>query len=107
MCLFTSFALGADDYRELINAAAGYDLTTDEVMKIGERIWNLERQFNLNAGISPGEDKLPARFSEPLPDGPQKGAVVHIDKLLPEYYKLRGWSEKGIPENDKLKELDI
>lgn len=107
MCLFTSFALGADDYRELINAAAGYDLTTEEVMKIGERIWNIERQFNLKAGISPDEDKLPARFSEPLPDGPQKGAVVHIDKLLPEYYKLRGWSEKGIPENDKLAQLDI
>lgn len=97
MCLFTSFALDLDDYKDLINAATGYNFTAEEILSIGERIWNLEKKFNLNAGISPAENKLPDRFlNEPLPDGPQKDAVVHLDKLLPEYYKIRGWSEKRI-----------
>ena len=108
LCLFTSFALGADDYKDLINAATGYNFATEEILGIGERIWNLERKFNLNAGIFPTEDKLPDRFlNEPLPDGPQKGAVVHLDKLLPEYYKIRGWSEKGILDENKIRELSL
>ncbi len=108
LCLFTSFALGADDYKDLINAATGYDLTTEEMLKCGERIWNLERLFNLKAGISPKEDKLPERFlKEPIPEGPQKGAVVKLDVLLKDYYKVRGWNEDGTIPEDKLKELKI
>ncbi len=108
LCLFTSFALGADDYADLINAATGYDMSTDEVMKIGERVWNLERIFNLESGIDPKEDTLPKRFLEdPLPDGPQKGATVRLDVLVPEYYKARGWNEKGIPTDEKRKELGL
>ena len=108
LCLFTSFALGVDDYKDLINAATGYNFTAEEILSIGERIWNLERKFNLNAGISPAEDKLPDRFlNEPLPDGPQKDAVVHLEKILPEYYEIRGWSEKGILDENKVKELDL
>jgi len=107
LCLFTSFALGADDYKDLINAVMGYNFTTEEILGIGERIWNLERKFNLDAGISPAEDKLPDRFNEPLPDGPQKGAVIHLDKTLPEYYKIRGWSERGILDENKIRELNL
>ena len=108
LCLFSSFALGADEYREIINAGADYDFSTEELMKVGERIYNLERQFNLEAGISPDEDTLPDRFiNEPLPDGPQKGNVVHLDKLLPEYYKVRGWTEEGMPSDKKLQELNL
>jgi len=107
LCLFTSFALGTDDYKDLINAAMGYNFTAEEILGIGERIWNLERKFNLDAGISPAEDTLPDRFNEPLPDGPQKGAVVHLDKILPEYYKIRGWSEKGILDENKIRELNL
>lgn len=108
LCLFTSFALGADDYRELINTASGFNLTTEEIMQIGERIWNLERIFNLKAGIKPEDDTLPKRFlNDPLPDGPQKGAVVHLDKLLPEYYKERGWTDDGHVPDSKAKELNI
>ncbi|WP_035589419.1 aldehyde ferredoxin oxidoreductase family protein [Hippea jasoniae] len=108
LCLFSSFALGADDYTELINAGTGFNLTTDEVLKIGERIWNLERLFNFKAGIGPDEDRLPERFEkEPLPDGAQKGSVSHYKDILKEYYKLRGWSEDGYIPEDKLKELEI
>ena len=107
LCLFTSFALGAGEYAEEINAAAGTDLTADDVLKIGERIWNLERKFNLEAGIMPEQDTLPARFDEPLPDGPQKGAKTRFREILPEYYQLRGWNEKGYIPEQKLKELEI
>ncbi len=107
-CLFTSFALGADDYREMLNAAIDFDLSTDDVMKAGERIWNLERKFNLEAGIAPEEDTLPTRFfNDPLPDGPQKGAVSRTKELLPEYYQIRGWEPDGTIPEAKLKELAI
>lgn len=108
LCLFSSFAFGADEYRDLVNAGGGYDFTTDELLKAGERIYNLERIFNLDAGISPEEDTLPKRLlEEPLPDGPQKGAVAHLDELLPEYYAVRGWTEEGILSEEKLKELNL
>ncbi len=105
LCLFTSFALGAGDYKDIVNAVTGFDFTTEELLKTGERIYNLERMFNLKANILPAQDTLPERFlKEPMPDGPNKGIVVKLDKLLPEYYKVRGW-ENGIPSEEKLKEL--
>ncbi len=108
LCLFTSFALGADDYRDLFNAIAGQDLTTEELWKTGDRIWNLERMFNLKAGIAPDQDRLPKRLvSEPIPSGPCKGNVHRLPELLPEYYKERGWDEKGLPTKEKLTELAI
>jgi len=106
-CLFTSFAFGADDYREMLNAATSFNLTTEEMMRVGDRIWNLERKFNFEAGISPAEDILPPRFFEPLPDGPQKGVVSKMKEILPEYYQLRGWDKKGYIPESKLKELAI
>jgi aldehyde:ferredoxin oxidoreductase len=108
LCLFTSFALGADDYADLINAALDINMSTEEVMRIGERIWNMERLYNLEAGIDPKDDTLPKRFlEEPLPDGPQKGAVVRLDVLIPEYYKVRGWDENGKPTEAKKQELGL
>ena len=106
-CLFSSFAFGADDYREMLNAATDFNLTTAEVMLVGERIWALERKFNCDAGILPAEDVLPARFNEPLPDGPQKGAVSRMKEILPEYYQLRGWDAQGYIPAAKLQELGI
>ncbi len=101
LCLFTSFALGADDYRDLLNAVTGFDYTTDEMMLAGERIWNLERKFNYAAGFSSKDDTLPSRFlKEPMPDGPVKGSVVPLDVLLKDYYKVRKWDERGNPRED-------
>ncbi len=108
LCLFSSFALSAEDYLDLINAATGFGYTLEELMKCGERIWNLERLFNLRAGISPEEDKLPERFlKEAMPEGPQKGAVVKLEGLLRDYYKVRGWTEDGKPTEEKKKELGL
>ncbi len=107
LCLFSSFALGLQDYTDLINGATGFSMTAEEVLTIGERIWNLERDFNLKAGISPVTDSLPERFLEPIPDGPQKGAVSHVQQLLPEYYSLRGWNKDGTIPKGKLKQLGL
>ena len=108
ICLFTSFALGADDYKDLFNVIVGQDLTTEELWKTGDRIWNLERLFNLKAGVGPDQDRLPRRLvSEPIPSGPAKGNVHRLPELLPEYYKERGWNEQGLPTEEKLAELAI
>ena len=108
LCLFTSFALGADDYKDMFNAIVGQDWTKETLLEAGDRIWNMERIFNLSAGISPEQDTLPRRLlTEPIPNGPCKGHVHRLPELLPEYYKERGWSENGLPTETKLSQLSI
>ncbi len=109
LCLFSTFGLWADDYRDLLNAALGWDYSTEDYLKIGERIWNAERLFNLKAGLKPlEEDTLPKRLlEEPVPSGPNKGRVVRLREMLPRYYKLRGWNEDGTLPVEKLKELGL
>jgi len=108
LCLFSSFALGASDYAALLSAVTGVEYSVDEALKAGERIWNLERLWNLKAGLTKADDTLPPRFLKaPMPEGASKGQVVHLDVTLPEYYKLRGWDEDGIPTEEKLKELGL
>ena len=106
-CLFTTFALGVDDYAKLLSAVTGWDLTGDDLMKIGERIYNLERLIINKYGFDSKDDVLPKRLlEEKMPEGPSKGHVVELDVMLKEYYKLRGWVD-GKPTPEKLKELEI
>jgi len=108
MCLFTSFALGAEDYCDLFNVIVGESWTVEDIHAAGDRIWNIERMFNLDAGIGKEQDTLPKRLlREPIPEGPAKGQVHRLDELLPEYYKIRGWDENGVPTDEKLAELGI
>ncbi len=108
LCLFTSFAIGAEEYADLVNAVCGTTHDADSILEAGERIWNIEKQFNLEAGITPAEDKLPKRLlEEPIPDGPSKGWVHKLSDLLPDYYKLRGWTPGGIPTEERLKKLGL
>lgn len=109
MCLFTSFALGPEDYANLLKARTGFDYTVEEILECGERIWNLERLFNLREGLDPAaEDTLPKRLlEEPIPEGPAKGKVSRIKEMLPEYYELRGWDAGGLPTEKKLEELGL
>ncbi len=108
LCIFTTFGLGADDYRDMLNAALGWDLSTEDYLKIGERIWNAERLFNLKAGLTTEEDTLPKRLTEePMPEGPNKGHVVHLKEMLPRYYALRGWNARGEITKEKIKELGL
>lgn len=108
VCLFTTFALGADELCAMLEAATGAGYTLEEAIKIGERIWNLERLFNLRAGLSGKDDTLPRRIlSEPIPEGPAKGRVARLDEMLPEYYRLRGWTPDGVPTPEKLNDLAL
>ncbi|MCG2729061.1 MAG: aldehyde ferredoxin oxidoreductase family protein [Acetobacterium sp.] len=108
LCLFTSFALGAQQYADMLNEVLGTKWSADDVLLAGERIWNLEKLFNLEAGISPDEDTLPPRFlEEEMPEGPTKGWVHKLDELLPLYYKERGWDEDGIPTEERLEKLGL
>ncbi|MGB9776593.1 MAG: aldehyde ferredoxin oxidoreductase family protein [Anaerolineae bacterium] len=85
---------------------AGYDEET--LLKAGERVYNLERMFLVRAGFSRADDTLPPRMLyEPMPEGPAKGHVVELDRMLPEYYRLRGWDENGVPTPEKLAELGL
>ena len=106
-CLFVTFALGAKDYAELLTAVTGWNLTEQEILKIGERIYNLERVILNKYGFDGKDDTLPKRLlEESMPEGPAKGQVVELEKMKEEYYKLRGWVN-GIPTPEKLKELEI
>ncbi len=109
MCLFTIFGMGyVSDYGPILRAVTGLPYSDDELMKAGERIWNMERLFNLKAGLTGKDDTLPPRLlKEPIPSGPSKGEVCELDRMLPEYYQLRGWDEEGRPTKEKLEELGL
>jgi aldehyde:ferredoxin oxidoreductase len=97
-----------DGIMELINAATGVNYTIDEFVRAGERIFNAERQFLARAGFAKKDDSLPMRIvNDPLPDGPSKGDVCHLDQMLIQYYKLRGWDQNGIPTHKKLEDLEL
>ncbi len=107
LCLFSSFALGADSYAALLNAGTGTDYTPEELMVVGERIYNIERMFNKAAGMKPEDDGLPKRLTEqPISDGPSKGMVSQIEITLPQYYKARGW-ENAFPTEETLARLGL
>jgi aldehyde:ferredoxin oxidoreductase len=107
-CLFTTFGIGGDELAALLSAVTGFHYSTDDFMKAGDRIWNIERQFNLRAGLTAADDTLPERLlKDPIKTGPSKGEVNHLEVMLPEYYQLRGWDDKGVPTADKLKELSL
>ena len=79
-----------------------------QLLKMGERIWNLERLFNLREGFSRKDDRLPPRFSqETLPRGHSKNWVVDLEPLLEEYYRLRGWDKDAVPTEERPEELGL
>jgi aldehyde:ferredoxin oxidoreductase len=115
VCFFPSgFALawGPTHLSRLISACNGWDMTPQEVMNSGERIFNILKAYNIRKGLSRKDDNWPDRFyEEPLPDGPAKGARLsreNIDGLLDEYYSIRGWDKStGLPSQSKLIELGL
>lgn len=93
---------------ELLNAATGADYDLEELELAGERIFNAERLFLVKAGFSRKDDTLPERIlKEPLPEGPGKGMVCHLEEMLDLYYQVRGWTRDGVPTQEKLRELGL
>ena len=108
LCLFLTFGVGLEDILPQLAAATGISYTMEDLMKIGERIWNLERLWNQRAGFTSKDDTLPKRIlEEPVPSGPAKGQVNKLGEMLPEYYQIRGWDAEGRITEAKLKELGL
>jgi aldehyde:ferredoxin oxidoreductase len=107
LCKFSAFAEGVDEYAQQYAAMVGVPFTGEDVLKTGDRIYNLERHYNNLAGFVEGSDSLPARFLEEPSDQPgSEGHVCELELMLAEYYDKRGWVEGIVPES-KLLELEI
>ncbi len=107
LCKFSAFAEGTDEYAQQYSAVVGVPFTSDDVLKTGERIYNLERYYNNLAGFREGSDYLPERFlKEPSTMPGSEGHVCELDLMLEEYYTARGWKNGVVPES-KLQELGI
>jgi aldehyde:ferredoxin oxidoreductase len=104
-------ALQYPEFSELIRLATGMELSPEELMKVGERIYTLERQYLVRLGLARKDDALPPRYlNEPIPYGPSKGEFFRRDELermLDEYYQLHGWDRDGIPSRESLKYLGL
>ena len=108
LCVFTTFAWTLEDIAPQVDAACEGGWTPDKMMEVGERIWNMERVFNNKAGFTAADDRLPERLlKEAAKTGPATGLVNGLDKMLPEYYQLRGWTNEGVPTNETLSRLAI
>ena len=108
LCVFTSFAWTLEDVAPQLDAACEGEWSVDKLLEVGERIWNLERKFNLDAGFTGKDDNLPKRLlKDAAKTGPAEGKTSGLEKMLPEYYEVRGWTDKGIPSNETLSRLAL
>ena len=108
LCNWPLMGLKFNNFVPMINSCLDTDYRADDLLRIGERIWNLERLFNIRAGFDHTHDTLPERFlKEPIQDGPAQGQISKVDEMLPRYYDLRGWSESGEPRADTLQALGL
>jgi aldehyde:ferredoxin oxidoreductase len=115
MCRFTSergFGLFVNDsYAGLVSAVTGWDMTAEELERVGERIVNVERCFNVREGVRRKDDVLPWKvMHEPIPDGPSAGMYCppeELGRMLDAYYEQRGWDGDGVPTRDRLAGLGL
>lgn len=100
-----------EDLARLYNIVTGFNLKATDLKMVGERIINLARLFNIREGFTRKDDNLPPKIiSNPIPSGPSKGALVtkeELDLMLDEYYEVRSWTRDGVPNEEKLKELEL
>ncbi len=107
-CKFTNLAVSEEFFARILTAVTGETFTADDLMLIGERVWTLERLYNLRQGFTKEDDTLPQRLlNEAVPQGPSQGFTVHLKPMLEEYYAFRGWDQNGVPTPQKLKELSL
>jgi aldehyde:ferredoxin oxidoreductase len=109
LCVFTTFAWTLEDIAPQVNAACEGEWTAEKLIVVGERIWNMERDFNIAAGITGKDDNLPKRLVKDIKaaTGPAKGRVNDLDKMLPEYYQVRGWTKDGVPTAETRSRLGL
>ena len=108
LCVFTTFAWTLEDIAPQVDAACEGGWSPESMLEAGERIWNLERKFNLDAGLSKADDTLPKRLlKDAAKTGPAKGMVNRLDEMLPAYYEARGWDAEGIPTKETISRLGV
>ena len=106
MCAFAN--VSPQTQVDLINAACGLDWDVKEMMRCGERGWNLKRAINNRMGLTRSNDILPKTFLEPLKEGGAEGYVIPFDEMIKAYYGARGWDPgTGRPTNEKLTSLGL
>lgn len=102
ICAFSSYAYENNDYASAMHLLTGEEWDVDSILRTGERIFNLERQYNAEAGISPSSDTLPDRFlKEAISSGPHIGKVCELSPMLSHYYDLRNW-KNGILDSTQV-----
>ena len=109
-CKFMGFCVASEEWVELVAHCLGREFTYDDMVKVGERSYNLARVFNVREGVTRADDTLPPRLlEEPLPEGPAAGKVnENLPEMLDKYYELRGWDKAtGKPTPEKLRELGL
>ena len=108
LCRLLLLGVWIDDIIPMLETATGNSYREEDLLSLGERIWNLERLFNIEAGFSGTDDTLPRRMlEEPMPEGPARGQVCKLKEMLPEYYTIRGWNDQGIPTEEKQVSLGL
>ncbi len=108
ICVFAGWALGLDYYARFLKAITGIEFDVITLTQIGERIYTLEKLFNLREGLTKEDDTLPLRFlNEPLKEGASKDHVVPLDNMLQQFYSVRNWDHEGIPTKKLLDRLKI
>jgi aldehyde:ferredoxin oxidoreductase len=107
VCKFSNIAVAEEYFARALTSLTGVEYPTGELIRAGERIWNLERLYNLREGFSRADDTLPPRLLGEPATGASEGQVSHLERMLEEYYRGRGWNEEGIPRASKLEELGL
>ena len=110
LCIFTTFAWGLQDLSPQMQGACGERYTIEELALIGERIWNMEREFNNRAGFTKADDSLPPRLTSvdgACKTGPAKGKFNELATMLPLYYQARGWDAEGRPTAETKERLSL
>jgi len=108
LCRFLQFAVGISTFTEMLRVVTGLDFSDEELMKIGHRIYTLERLFNNRAGFGRGDDTLPPRFfNEEFQTGSSRHRLVQLDEMLDDYYAVRGWDRNGMPLPKTLANLGL
>ena len=106
-CKFANIAVAEEYFARALTALTGVSYPTGDLIKAGERIWNLERLYNLREGFTRDDDMLPPRLlTEPAMAG-SEGQVSHLEPMLEEYYRARGWDANGVPKRAKLEDLGL
>jgi aldehyde:ferredoxin oxidoreductase len=107
VCKFVNVAVADEYLARALSTITGIEYPTGALHQAGERVWNMERLYNLREGFTRADDTLPPRLLNEPATGASAGQVSHLEDMLDEYYRTRGWDENGVPRPAKLEQLGL